>query len=66
MTEKKDFEKENNSGVCLAIYQIHVENIEDGGFIRDLLAPSVQEIVTDLRLSGWKNDSVSFYQFGIL
>jgi hypothetical protein len=61
-----DLEENDNTGVCLGTLQIHIDNIFDGGFIRNLHIPTVQDYAKDIRDNGWKIESVSFYQVGIL
>lgn len=59
--ETKELDENNSTGTSLGTFQIHIDNIVDGGVIRDLHAPSVDMLVERIRRLGWKIDSVSFY-----
>jgi hypothetical protein len=64
--EEKDVEKNNTTGVYLGTFQIHIENIEDGGVVRSIYDPTVRDLVQKIRRVGWKMDSVSFYWYYVV
>jgi hypothetical protein len=59
--EKKDLEQGTTKGISLGTYQIHIDNIFDGGVIRGIHGAAVQDLVGKIRCVGWQIDSVSFY-----